>query len=84
MLFLVAKLLYNSLFPSVNPKRYWGNAIFSAPIQDRQFKFLVKIPMTYARPSNLYIVFFHLSVIWGAKSIPRFYSFRDFLNSHSR
>ena len=51
-----------SVSPYVRKKSFWGNLIFSAPIQDRYLKFLVKIPMTYA----------HLSVIWGVRLIPRF------------
>ena len=38
---LVAKQLYNSLCQSVT---LWGKRGFSAPIQDRQIHFLVKIP----------------------------------------
>ena len=45
-IFLVAKLLYNSLCPSVSQSvMLWGKR---APIKDRQLKFLVNIPMTYA------------------------------------
>ena len=46
---LVAKLPYNSKSLSVRLlEKSGGNVIFSAPIQDKQLKFLVKIPMTYA------------------------------------
>ena len=33
---------------SVRKRQGGGNVIFSDPIKDRQLKFLVKIPMTYA------------------------------------
>ena len=42
-MFLGAKLFYNSLCPSVR-NAMGENVSFSGPIEDRQLKFLVKIP----------------------------------------
>ena len=50
--FLVARLLYNMKCPSLcnmyvfMSETFWRNMIYSATIQDRQLKFLVKIPLT--------------------------------------
>ena len=86
--FLVAKLLYNSLCLSVSQfvsqsvrqsVTLWEKSDFSAPIQDTQLKFLVKIPVTYV---HLVYTQFCPSVCYlGCQTIPRFSSFRDFLYS---
>ena len=68
---ILEKLQSYSIIRNVRPsvRHSGGNGIFSAPIKDRQLKFLVKIPMTH-----LHLIY-TLFVNWGARSIPTLFVF---------
>ncbi len=62
LLFLVAKLHYNSKYPSVHP---FERFLFSAPIRDKCLIFFMKISLT--KKHLIYNYFVFLSVDWAPK-----------------
>ena len=79
ILFLVAKLLYNSKCPSVCYKQYWKKVIFSAAIQDSWLFFLRRFvwPMSSYSIILLSVCLFVMS--WMVFEFPYSWFFVSFI-----